>query len=268
MKLLILAAGYGTRLQQDLQRHPEYKHLLHLPKALLPIGGKPLISHWIHQWSGSLQDVFLVTNAHFYTQLLDWASPLGIPSQHIINDGTLSNQDRLGAIADIQFAMDFCHLGSDAPMLIVAGDTLMLHDFQLEMVLGEFEKHPDWDGLVLYYQCDEEETKRTGILDVDLTSKQVCGFLEKPTASETTLRNACPCFYLLRPSALKQISIFLEEMKNRPLAEWDATGKLLQWLYPRARIHALPISGRLDVGHLPSYLEADAYMHESHSRSK
>ena len=89
---------------------------------------------------------------------------------------------------------------------------------------------------------------------------RIAGFLEKPNPADTPSRYACPCFYYLHRHALPHLHAFLAEQEGRPLDEYDATGKFIAYLISRVPVHAYPISGRLDIGNLPSYLEACAYL--------
>ena len=87
MNFLILAAGYGTRLQKDVVHRPEYSHLKNLPKALVPIASKPLVSHWIQIFTDAnipLSNVYIVTNAVFYAQFKQWASECKFRIENIL----------------------------------------------------------------------------------------------------------------------------------------------------------------------------------------
>ena len=65
MKVLILAAGYGTRLARDLAESSEYAHLIGCPKPLLPVAGKPLITYWMEMLSTAHvqpSDVYIIVS--------------------------------------------------------------------------------------------------------------------------------------------------------------------------------------------------------------
>ena len=125
MNVLILAAGYGTRLARGIDQDTRfvrfldfealeiyssgnYAHLKGLPKGLLPIGSKPLIQHWIDDLSGRdfVEKICVISNDHFYSQFCAWHETLEGQKVVLINDGTKSNETRLGAIGSIQFALD------------------------------------------------------------------------------------------------------------------------------------------------------------------
>ena len=85
------------------------------------------------------------------------------------------------------------------------------------------------------------------------------GFKEKPAPEETTSRIACPCFYYFKSDVFVLISDFLREKRDVALAERDATGLLLRYLYDKVQIYTCPIAGRFDVGNLKQYIEADDF---------
>ncbi|XP_029461863.1 uncharacterized protein LOC115093770 isoform X2 [Rhinatrema bivittatum] len=260
MKAIILAAGYGTRLLRDLQttNYKEFQHLLDIPKPLLPIGHLPLISHWVAalEATADVTDIF-VTNDLYYAKFEEWAQKY--KSVKIINDGTKSNEERLGAIACLQLVLDKFRI--DDHIIIIAGDTLFFEDFSLRDVIAKFEKlqhENDQANLVLAYLCQDEETKNYGILETDENLK-VTALKEKPSSDETESRRACPCFYLLSKYTLPLIQVFLEGKKNAPIGEKDAPGHLIAWLVSRQPVFVHMISGRFDVGNLPMYISCNKY---------
>ncbi|KAI7908268.1 mannose-1-phosphate guanyltransferase beta-like protein [Cokeromyces recurvatus] len=263
VKVLILGAGYGTRLQRDLKSSEEYKHLLGVPKALLPLGGRDaLITHWIELFKAhgfNIQnDIYIVTNGQCYESFKTWAVNHNIPLDHIANDGTLANEDRLGAVPDIMFGINMFGINQE-DVLVVGGDTLFLHDFNLRQFLSTFETHNE-HCLVTIYQVNDEQVHKFGIVETN-SEGMITSFLEKPEPTATKARSACPCFYLFHKKAIPLIQEFITICKesNAPKEAYDATGKCLAYLYPRFPISTFPISGRIDVGGLDSYIEADKY---------
>ncbi len=111
MKVLLLCAGYGTRLRRDLETAgEEFSHLLNLPKPLLPVGEKPLISRWVEQVkslrTGSVE-VALVANELYLEAFKKWREEEGGRDVvAIVSDGTSRNEDRLGAVACIQVKLN------------------------------------------------------------------------------------------------------------------------------------------------------------------
>jgi UTP-glucose-1-phosphate uridylyltransferase len=153
----------------------------------------------------------------------------------------------------------------------------------LENVISDMEQIALSYGdvsVVTYYQCPDSEVRKTGILELG-SQNRVIGFLgimvfimtltnliEKPDPESTSARNACPCFYRYNKKALSLLSVFLAEKEGAPLSEKDAPGKFLCWLYQREPVFAVQIEGRLDVGGLESYLEADMHLGGHHHRIK
>src|SRR3989344_7836576 len=135
MKVIILAAGYGTRLKPLFDRMG-----YELPKPLLPIAGKPLIEHLIDRIL-VLQptEIFVVTNTYFYQHLFAWqkskskAYPFPV---HVLNDGTRSNEERLGAVGDIRFVVEKQKIHED--VFVIAGDNYF--EFDVQRMLELFQK--------------------------------------------------------------------------------------------------------------------------------
>src|SRR4051794_37291289 len=99
LKILILGAGYGTRLQRDIlnDTSKKYSHLQGVPKALLPLNGKALITRWLDTLTESNIDlttsVYVVTNLPSYSSFVSWAKSNNIPTKNIVNDGSTSNEN-------------------------------------------------------------------------------------------------------------------------------------------------------------------------------
>jgi NDP-sugar pyrophosphorylase family protein len=268
MKVLILAAGYGTRLGRDLQTEEgrAYQHLVGLSKPLLPIGGKPLIDHWMFlvQKAGLSEDnVIVVTNAVYYDKFVEWSREF--PKVSILNDGTSTNESRLGAISDIALAIKHYNIKDD--LTIIGGDTLFKGGFSLSSLWTEYERIDDTKaaGMVVAYQCQDNETVKFGILETDERGI-VSSFLEKPLPTATTSRKACPCFYILSKEVLPQVDMFLEEKKDFDLKERDAPGHLIKFLCTRIPLHVWEVTGRYDVGGLQSYIECNTDLSKPHKR--
>ncbi len=117
MKAVILVAGYATRL---------YPLTKNKPKALLKVGGKTILQHILEkiQEVDIINEVFLVSNARFYPHFQEWVADRPIK---VLDDGTSTNETRLGAIADLQFAIEKEKIDDD--IIVLAGDNLF--DFSL-----------------------------------------------------------------------------------------------------------------------------------------
>ncbi|XP_069471741.1 uncharacterized protein [Ambystoma mexicanum] len=259
MIVVILAAGYGTRLLQDLQNagKEEFEHLVGIPKPLLPIGCLPLISHWMAAFEANS---VCETNEQYYQTFQQWARRY--KSVRILNDGTQKNEERLGAVACLQLVIDTFKI--DDHVLVIGGDTLFLEDFSLRDVISTFQSvqnEDDQANLVLSYQCKDEETVLYGILETG-KNQRVTAMKEKPPSDQTKSRGACPCLYLLSKNTLPLLQAFLEEKKDAKLEERDAPGHFISWLVTRKPVYAHPISGRFDVGNLQSYVSCNVYFQE------
>ncbi|XP_028661907.1 glucose-1-phosphate thymidylyltransferase [Erpetoichthys calabaricus] len=259
MRVVVLAAGYGTRLHRELEaeRRAELRALLGTPKALLPVGAQPLLSRWMGLLGGRVADVCVVTNELHRRRFDDWAR--SFPGVRVVSDGTTTDQGRLGAVGSLHFAIS--HFGIADHVLVIGGDTLLTQDFRLPDFLQTFrdlQATRASASLVLSYQCAEEETSKYGILEVDEDGR-VTSMKEKPCASATTSRRACPCLYLLSREAISLVPTFLEEKKSAPLETKDAPGLFLSWLIVRCPVYVYEVSGRFDVGNVTSYLECHSY---------
>ncbi|XP_029936997.1 uncharacterized protein LOC115380086 [Myripristis murdjan] len=264
MKAVILAAGYGTRLQRDVESDSSgrFSSLAGTAKPLLPVGRRALISHWVHALRASawVDCIYVVTNALYHTAFEEWAAEF--PNVKILSDQTRSNDERLGAVACLQLAVK--HFNIKDHVIVIGGDTLFREDFSLRKVKERFSevqaKFED-SCLVLSYQCKDDETTKYGILEVDEDLRVLC-MKEKPLPSDTKSRSACPCFYLFPKKSLPLLDVFLEDKKEAPIEEKDAPGNFVSWLIPRKPVYIHQISGRFDVGNLASYIECDLYFKE------
>ncbi|KAL4617986.1 hypothetical protein GN956_G20865 [Arapaima gigas] len=261
MKAVILAAGYGTRLQRDVESDPtgRFSHLRGTPKPLLPVGPATLISHWVRALfdSRSVDTVLVVTNDLFLEAFQKWAEQF--PNVKVLSDGTRSNEERLGAVACLQLILK--HFKVEDDVIVIGGDTLFKEDFSLAKIITEFthlQAKCNENNLVLSYECKDDETSKYGILEVDADMRVRC-MKEKPFPSQTDSRRACPCFYLLSKNSIPLLDAFLKEKKAAPIEERDAPGNFLSWLILRKPVYVHQISGRFDVGNLTSYVECDSF---------
>ncbi len=231
MKALILAAGYATRLRPLTDD---------FPKQLLPVGGKPIVD-WILEniRDAGIEDVHLVTNARFAPLFHEWSRGNGVT---VHDDGTSTNDTRLGAIGDIQFVA----LDDDA--LIVAGDNLF------EYALGDmiaFWRGLDGGSAVAVHDVGSKElAKKYGVIDVD-ASGRIVDFAEKPEEPASTL--VATATYLYTRAHLQLVDAYLAE-GNPP----DQPGHFVAWLHRRESVYAYRFDGGwYDVGDRDQLLEAD-----------
>ena len=260
---IFLAGGYGTRLTTEIAADPshEFKSLLSKPKALLPVQGVPLLDHWLHQLhQAGIDNIFIVTNALFYMQFVEWGLTRNIPSEHIVNNGTITNDTRLGASGDLHLLLQTKQTqleGQD--LLVIAGDTLFYDDFNVHQFLMSLPTNTG--GVVYYPLTNPEETRNRGIIEINETTGLVESLLEKPEPTQTTSRNACPALYAYRTTTVPAIHQFIEETAHLPLNDRDAPGKLLSWLIEQHKvpIYAYKVKGRFDIGNLSEYRSTLAY---------
>jgi glucose-1-phosphate thymidylyltransferase len=233
MKALILAAGYATRLRPLTDS---------IPKQLLPVGGRPMVD-WILDRIAetSADEIHLVTNERFAPDFERWAKDKDV---RIHNDGTTSNEDRLGAIGDIQF------VGLDDDLLVIAGDNLFdysLADYEL------WWRERDGSAIAVLDVRDRELAKQYGIVDVD-ENDRVIDFVEKPDDPPTTL--CATATYLYDRDHARLVELYLEE-GNPP----DQPGNFVAWLHKRAPVYAYRFPGEwYDIGDRDQLLEADNRM--------
>ena len=235
MKCIILAAGYATRL---------YPLTKNKPKPLLDVAGKPILEHILEKvWKVTdINEVFIVTNDRFYPCFIEWKKGYRFPGKiHIVNDGTTTNENRLGAIADLQYTVD--KMGIDDEIMVLAGDNLF--DFELYDFV-EFYRRKAADCISVHEINDVERLKRTGVVEVDRKWK-VVSFEEKPENPKTNL--AVPPFYIYKKETLPLISEYLKEGNNP-----DAPGNFIPWLIKKKDVYAFKFEGeRYDIGTPESY---------------
>jgi glucose-1-phosphate thymidylyltransferase len=244
-----------------------------VPKALLPLGNRDaLITHWVELFEAhgitAKNDIYVVTNGQCYEAFKVWAGNHDIPLDRIVSDGTETNETRLGAVPDIMFGINHFGLNQSDDVLVVGGDTLFLHDFSLDQFLTKFNQLNQKGGqescLVTTYSVSDEEVHKFGIVETN-DQGVITSFLEKPHASATIARSACPCFYLFHHNSIPLIQEFINNCResNAPKEAYDATGKCLAYLYPRFKLSTFGISGRIDVGGLKSYIDANEYFEKN-----
>jgi len=230
MKALILAAGYATRLRPLTDS---------IPKQLLPVGGRPMVD-WILDKirETDVEEIHLVTNHRFAEDFRRWAPD----DVTVHDDGTSSNEDRLGAIGDIQF------VGLDDDLLIIAGDNLF--EYSLREYVDFWRSKGDASAVAVHDVGDRELAKQYGIVDVD-DEGRIVSFVEKPADPPTTL--CATATYLYARDHIRLVDTYLAEGNAR-----DAPGNLIAWLYSRAPVYAYSFSGGWwDIGDHAQLLEAD-----------
>jgi glucose-1-phosphate thymidylyltransferase len=236
VKALILAAGYATRLSPLTDN---------FPKGLLPVGGRPIVD-WIVEnvHAAGIEDVHLVTNARFAPLFDEWSKANGVT---IADDGTDSNENRLGAIGDIRFAA----LDDDA--LIIAGDNLF--DYALADFIAFWREKGSESAVAVHDVGTRELARRYGVVDVD-PDDRIVAFVEKPDDPPSTL--AATATYLYSRAHLALVDAYLDE-GNAP----DQPGHYVAWLQRREPVYAYRFQGGwYDIGDRGQLLEADNRLRE------
>jgi len=244
VKCIILCAGYATRL---------YPLTKDKPKPLLDVGGKPIIEHIIGKLEqiDDIDEIFIVTNDKFYNHFRDWLK--GFDSKKsikIVNDRTLSNEDRLGSLGDVDFVIG--QEGINDSILIVAGDNLF--DFSLKDFVESHKKH-NKSAVALYDVQDKELAKQYGIVGVNVENKMV-EFEEKPSEPKSTL--ASTGIYIYPPHVLSMLQDFVKKYENT-----DKAGNFLEWLHKKEHVYCYITDKKwFDIGSFEQLEKARDYFKE------
>ena len=243
MNVLVLAAGYATRL---------YPLTLDKAKPLLPVAGKPLIE-WVLQGLQSIENrekTFIVTNHKFAADFQQWAADY--QKRHpdfsfkLINDGSNTDADKLGAIGDIHYVVNKENLFA-RDLLVVAGDNLFSEP--VDAFVAYAKTHPA--TLALYDVGDLEAVKNYNTVEIDQDGL-VTFFKEKPEAPRGTLTGIALYYY--RKDILPMINTYMADGNNP-----DQPGRLIQWLYTRIPVQTWRLPGTwCDVGSEASLAKADS----------
>jgi glucose-1-phosphate thymidylyltransferase len=245
VKAILLAAGYATRL---------YPLTRNTPKMLLPVGGRPLLD-WIADKVDAVEDVdavHVVTNAKFGGDLTAWADRREGRLRPVVHDdGTTSNDDRLGAIGDMDFVVREAAIDDD--LLVLAGDNLFEYDLRDYVA---FWRGKGVASAIALYDCKSRElASQYGVVDV-AADDRILGFVEKPPDPATTL--VATATYVYHRAHLPLIGRYLRE-GNTP----DAPGSLVAWLHTREPVYGYRFAGEwFDIGDRGQLLEADNRMRE------
>jgi glucose-1-phosphate thymidylyltransferase len=242
MNALILAAGYATRL---------YPLTLNKAKPLLEVGGKPIIE-WLLDNLISVSElggIYIVTNNKFARDFQSWAN--AYQKRHsaaqikVINDGSTSDDDKLGAIGDINLVLTRENLAND-DLIVIAGDNLF------EQPLTDFVKVAiNSPATVAVHDVgDLQAMKKYGTVSID-ENGVITQFEEKPEKPKSTL--ASVALYYYSREILQLFRTYLAAGNNP-----DQPGRFLQWLYQRKPVKTFKMKGRwLDIGSRETLEAAD-----------
>ncbi len=241
MKAIVLAAGYATRL---------YPLTIHQPKALLPIAGKPILNYIADQIVSipQVNEMLVISNHKFAPHFLEWKDQQRYRCPiTIVDDGTTSDENKLGAIGDIHLALEKHKIQED--VLIIAGDTYFtfsLHDFY-----SFYEKNQK-DCFLAKEINDPSQLQRMGVIEID-TQHKVIGFEEKPKQPKSN--KASFAGYIYRKDTLPMFQQYLNEGGNP-----DAPGFFPAWLYKKKDVYAYVFEGDcFDIGTPESYHEVNEW---------
>jgi glucose-1-phosphate thymidylyltransferase len=242
MKVIILAAGYATRL---------YPLTLTRPKPLLPVAGKPMVEYVLDNLApiGGLDRIYVVTNAKFAEQFQQWSAVYRDSKAKlnftIVNDGSTDDTNKLGAIGDIHFVLKT--QGVDDDVIVVAGDNLFSEKLD---AFGRFCREKNAPVVAVYDVKDLEQVKKYNAITL-ADDGHITFFEEKPKNPTNTL-SAIALYYYPR-ATLPLIKQYVAEGNNP-----DQPGRLIQWLYSRVPVYTWTVPGLwYDIGSKETLQEAN-----------
>ena len=238
MKNIVIAAGYATRLGELTKN---------FPKPLLKIGENTILGRMLDDIDKipEIDEHIIITNHKFASIFEEWASEQSYTKPvTIVDDGTETNDTRLGAVCDLLFAMDKLKIDDD--MLVVAADNILFFSFQ-EFV--DFAKAKGTSCIMCHEQPSIEKLQRTGVIVLDDNDK-VLNMEEKP--QEPKSHWAVPPFYIYLKKDLDKVRHSVENGCGK-----DAPGNLAHYMVEQVEMHAWKMTaGRFDIGSLDTYKEA------------
>lgn len=242
MKLIILAAGYATRL---------YPLTLNQPKPLLPVAGKPMLEHVLDNIATiqAIDHAYVVTNAKFASHFEKWAEGYRHPnlkfSFTIVNDGSTDDTNKLGAIGDMHLVITRHEIKDD--IIVVGGDNLFSNDLA---EFGNYCLEKNAPVTAVYDVGDLDEIKKYNAIEID-EDNRITYFEEKPKVPKSTLTGIALYYYPAR--ALSLIDQYIDEGNNP-----DQPGRLVQWMYQRVPFYTWKVPGLwYDIGSIETLEEAN-----------
>ncbi len=237
MVTIILAAGYGTRL---------YPLTLDKPKALLEVGGKTILDRLVRKIElvKECKEIIIVTNEKFYRNFETWKAES--PGVEVINDGTKSDETRLGAIGDINLILQKKSVEED--VLITGSDNLF--DFDLREFVEFGNRKRPFSSIALFDVKDRKLARKYGVCSLDKNA-QVIEFEEKPPSPKSTL--AASALYFIPKEKITKIFDYMKTDLPK-----DAPGNLMKWLAKTDKVFGYVFSGAwYDIGDIDSLKKAD-----------
>jgi len=235
MKCMFLVAGYATRL---------FPLTINQPKALLEIGGRPILDYVLDQVNeiDAIDEIVVISNNKFFPHFCEWAESKDNQKPIIVvNDNTMDDATKLGAIGDIDFAIDSAGINDD--LMVLAGDNLFT--FQLQDFYDFFMKNQK-DCITVHLVEEISELQRMGVAQLD-DNGLVLDMEEKPQVPKSN--TAVDPFYIYKKSTLPLIKKYLAEGNNP-----DAPGNFPSWLHKQQDVIAHWIDGfSIDIGTVANY---------------
>ena len=242
----MLAAGYATRLRPLTDT---------VAKPLLPLAGRPMLEYLYEKVAAvpDVDELHVVTNARFADDFRGWAQSRERQLPVVVHDdGTSTNEDRLGAIGDVRFVVERAGIGGE-DLLIVAGDNLF--DFDLGQLVSFWREKGDGSAVGVHDVGDLELMRRYSMVELD-EDDRITYLVEKPEQATTTLAGIA--VYLYRADHAALIADYLAEGHSP-----DQPGRFVVWLYPRVPVYGYRFPGEwLDIGDREQLLDADNRMRE------
>lgn len=242
MKNIVIAAGYATRLGELTKN---------FPKPLLKIGNNTILGRMLDDIDAipDIDEHIIITNHKFAHIFNEWKDQQSYTKPiTIIDDGSETNDTRLGAVCDLLFAMDKLQIDDD--LLVVAADNLLFFSFR-DFV--DFAKAKGTSCIICHDQLSIEKLQRTGVVVLDDNNK-VLNMEEKPEHPKSHW--AVPPFYIYKKHDLDLVRHSVENGCGK-----DAPGNLAHYMVEHTVMHAWPMAGtgenlRFDIGSLDTYKEA------------
>ncbi len=246
MKAIMLVAGYATRL---------YPLTENKAKGLLPLNGRPIIDYTFDKLEEikCVDEAILVSNHKFYNQFVDWSKTYsGRIKITVLDDNTTSNENRLGAIGDMQFAIENCNV--DEEIMVLVSDNYFTYSL---LDYYDFYKKVNADCVL---GCTFEDmdylAHNFAVATIDEDSK-ITGLVEKPGVANSNI--GVYATYIYTKDTVKLIKKYLEEGNSK-----DAPGNFPSWLYKRKPVYLYKFNGECyDIGTVKVYNELNEKLSNS-----
>jgi glucose-1-phosphate thymidylyltransferase len=243
MKSIILAAGYSTRLYPLTEK---------TPKPLLNVADKPMIEHIIRKLEqiDDIDAIYIITNDKFEQHFKNWLKNFDTHKKiEILNDGTKSNEERLGALGDIHYAINAIYISDD--LIVVAGDNLF--ELSLTDVAKLFKKKKS-NVIVLHDVKDIDLAKKYGVVETE--NSIVINFEEKPSNPKSTLISTG--IYIFPKTTIELIKKYIAQGNDA-----DKTGTFIEWLHKRDKVFSFVTDKKwYDIGSIEQLEKANRYYKE------